>query len=101
MKNILPTNVADGTLSLVKKLSRYKFIIFALLVVGVYSYIILTISTLSTAQPSAEQISEQSSPIKSAKIDPKIVLRLQQLQDNSVSVQALFNEARDNPFQEN
>lgn len=82
-------------------LSRYKLIIFVVLVLSVYGYIIFNISVLTNAQPSEERITELSSPIRSAKIDEKVINQLQQLQDNSVSVKALFDEARNNPFQEN
>ena len=70
-------------------------------VAAIYGYIVFTINSLSHAEPSADQISSQSSPIKSTKIDPLVIHQLQQLQDNSVSVKALFTETRDNPFQEN
>lgn len=100
MKNKMTAKPIESLQSLFTKLSHFKLIVFVLLVVGVYGYVILTISTLTNAQPSEEQISELSSPIRSAKIDEKIIKQLQQLQDNSVSVKSLFNEARSNPFQE-
>ena len=100
MKNNLVSKSVESIQSLFTKLSHFKLIVFVLLVVGVYGYVILTISSLTNAQPSEEQISELSSPIRSAKIDEKIIKQLQQLQDNSVSVKALFDEARSNPFQE-
>jgi hypothetical protein len=100
MKNNQITKLVESTQSLLTKLSHIKLLIFVLLVVGVYGYVILTISSLTNAQPSEEQITELSSPLKSAKIDDKLIKQLQQLQDNSVSVKALFNEARSNPFQE-
>ncbi|MDL2341716.1 MAG: hypothetical protein QFB87_01390 [Patescibacteria group bacterium] len=101
MKNILPPKVSNSVNETVSVLVRYKLIIFVLLVAGVYGYIVLTISSLANAQPTADQISAESRPIKSTKIDKQVILQLQQLQDNSVSVKTLFNEARDNPFQEN
>ncbi|MBC7707888.1 hypothetical protein H7Y63_01560 [Polaromonas sp.] len=101
MKNILPpkATAAAGTTATV--LVRYKLVIFVLLIACVYGYIILTISSLSSSQPTPDQISAESRPIKSTKIDKKVIQQLQQLQDNSVSVKTLFDEARNNPFQEN
>ena len=81
-------------------LNRYKVIVFLVIVAGVYGYILLQINSLSTAQPSVEQVSSQATPIKSAHVDKAVVTQLQRLQDNSVSVQALFDTARNNPFQE-
>lgn len=100
MKNILPPKASNAVASSIAKINRFKIIIFVLLVVSVYGYIILTISNLSGAQPSPDQLNQQNISIKSAKVDKKVILQLQQLQDNSVSVKTLFDDARDNPFQE-
>ncbi len=101
MKNILPPKLTNKANAAGAAANRYKVIIFVLLVVTVYGYIIITISSLSNVQPTPDQVNKISSPIKSAKIDKNIVMQLQRLQDNSVSVKALFDEARNNPFQEN
>lgn len=79
---------------------RFKVALFALLVAAVYLYVILQVDTLSKAQPSATTIAEQSHTSATPNIDPATVEKIQQLQNNSVSVQALFNQARANPFQE-
>lgn len=100
MKNKQISKLVESLQSVIIKLGHVKLLIFVLLVVGVYGYVILTISSLTNAQPSEDQIAELSSPLRSAKIDDKLVKQLQQLQDNSVSVKALFDEARSNPFQE-
>ena len=101
MKQIIPTKVSQPITGLASKLGRYRVIIFIILVAATYGYIVLTINTLSHAEPTPDQISSRTSPIKATKIDPTIVQQLKQLQDNSVSVKALFTETRDNPFQEN
>jgi hypothetical protein len=86
--------------SVLHQINRFKVVVFLVVVTGVYGYILLQISTLSNAQPSAEQISSQASQIKAAHIDKAVVSQLERLKDNSVSVQTLFNNARNNPFQE-
>ena len=101
MKNIFQPNVTDFANSTLTNLKHYKVVIFALLITGVYGYVVVTISSFASAQPTPEQVALQTSPIKSTKIDKKIVAQLQQLQDNSVNVKTLFDEARNNPFQEN
>ena len=83
-----------------RQLNRYKVIVFLIVVASVYGYILLQINSLTSAQPSADQVNAQASPIKSAHVDKTVVSQLQRLQDNSVSVQALFDTARNNPFQE-
>ncbi|MDB5175593.1 MAG: hypothetical protein JWM81_451 [Candidatus Saccharibacteria bacterium] len=82
------------------KVSRFRLLIFIALVCIVYGYILFTITSLSNAQPTDTMVSAQKSPITSARVDKKVISQLRQLQDNSVSVQELFNQARDNPFQE-
>lgn len=101
MKQILPTKITKPAASVAHKISRYRVILFVLIVAGIYGYIVFTINNLSHAEPTPDQISSQTSPIRATKIDPKVIQQLKQLQDNSVSVKALFTETRDNPFQEN
>ncbi len=72
--------------------------LFLLLVAVVYGFIIWKIDTLQNAEPKASAVASklQSSP----HIDQATVNKVTELQDNSVSVQALFNQARQNPFSE-
>jgi hypothetical protein len=76
---------------------RYRVLLFILLVAGLYGYLVLQINQASSVQPSENQ--EVVAVHHTPRIDPSLVQQLQQLQDNSVSVQTLFNEARTNPFQ--
>jgi hypothetical protein len=80
--------------------SRYRVVAFLCFVALIYGFVLLRISTLSSVQPSADAVTVQHNPIKTARIDPDVVKQLQSLQDNSVSVRTLFDEARNNPFQE-
>lgn len=100
MTTLKTTHLPPIVNTVLRQLNRYKVFIFLIVVAGVYGYILLQINSLSNAQPSADQVSAQASPIKSAHVDKTVVSQLQRLQDNSVSVQALFDTARNNPFQE-
>jgi len=71
-----------------------------LAVIAVYGFIVFRIHALDNAKPSAEAIAAQNNPIRQARIDKSVVKKLQSLQDNSVNVQTLFEQARNNPFQE-
>jgi len=79
--------------------SRYTIILFFLLLVAVYGFVLLKINSLSNAQPNNSAVSSQAQTVAIPHIDPNVVKQIQNLQDNSVSVQALFNQARTNPFQ--
>ncbi|MEK7059785.1 MAG: hypothetical protein AAB971_03445 [Patescibacteria group bacterium] len=90
----------DKLLAVVNRLRAYAFVAFVVLVVMLYGFILLRISTLSGEQPSENAISKHVKAAKVLHIDQAVVDQLQSLQDNSVSVKSLFNEARGNPFQE-
>lgn len=82
----------------VAKLSRYAAVLFIILIAGVYGFVVLRINTLSNAQPSQSEIDSQTTSTPVPRIDPKVADQLLKLEDNSVNVQSLFNEARNNPF---
>lgn len=81
-----------------KKLSAYRVFIFFLVVAGLYGYIIWRINVYSNAPPSTSEVTAQTTA--QPHIDPGTIEKIQNLQDNSVSVQSLFDTARQNPFQE-
>lgn len=80
---------------------QYKVFLFVLLVIVVYGYVSWRVYVLSNTTASQNPLSTTHSVmVNSPQIDQSTVNKIQQLQNNSVSVQALFNEARQNPFQE-
>ena len=81
-------------------LQKYAVIGFLGLVIVLYGFIVFRINTLSNASPSTTSIDDQVKGAHVPHIDQNIVRQLQSLQDNSVSVKALFDQARANPFQE-
>ena len=89
----------DQLKSILRQLLKLKIVLFVALVAAVYGYIILKIGALSSVQPSQSAISMQDTT-NYPHVDPVTVEKIEQLQNNSVSVQALFNQARQNPFSE-
>ncbi len=81
-----------------KKLLAARIPLFLLLVATVYAFVAWRISILQNAQPSANSVSSQVQSMPH--IDQTTISKIQRLQSNSVSVNALFNQARQNPFQE-
>lgn len=88
-------------LGVVGFLKKHAPIIFIVTVLSIYGFLIFQINQLSTAEPSPEQIAEQQNLIQRLKIDQESVDKIQQLEDQNVSVKSLFKSARDNPFQDN
>lgn len=90
-----PKDIATQILSKLQLVGRYRLLIFILFLVALYGYLVMQINQATSVQPT----SNTPQTAQAAHIDPTLVKQLQQLQDNSVSVQALFNQARSNPFQ--
>ena len=84
-----------------KGLQRYAGIIFFVAVAGVYGFVVFRINALNSIEPSDSDIQAQTSKTTAVpKIDPAVVEKLESLKDNSVNVKTLFDDARNNPFQE-
>lgn len=83
----------------VAKLRTYSLLLFIVFVAAIYGFVLLRINSLGHAEPSPQAVSGQVQAAKVIHIDGNVVKQLESLQDNSVSVQALFDEARSNPFQ--
>jgi hypothetical protein len=77
-----------------------KHAIFAvlLLVLLVYVLVVFRIKSLANAEPGPDQqvVISNATP----KIDPKAIKQIQALEQNNTEVHALFEQARNNPFQE-
>jgi hypothetical protein len=84
---------------LLHKIKPYSLAIFIVFVACLYGFLLLRIHTLNTAEPSQDSVTSQVQAAHIPHIDPQTIQQLQSLQDNSVNVQALFNQARNNPFQ--
>jgi hypothetical protein len=82
-----------------QKLLGIAPLLFILVAAGLYGFLLLRIATLSNIQPDASSVNSEISKL-SPHIDQKAAAQLQGLEDNSVNVQTLFNQARDNPFGE-
>lgn len=81
-------------------LQKHVAIVFFLVLTGLYGFLVWRINVLSSAPPSQADISSATQNVPKPKISEDVVKKIEGLQDNSVRVQAIFNEARQNPFQE-
>jgi hypothetical protein len=81
------------------KVLRGATVLFILVVGLLYGFLLLRIMTLSNVQPDETSVSSEVAKL-SPHIDQNAADQLQSLEDNSVNVQTLFNQARDNPFGE-
>lgn len=84
--------------SLAVKFRRYSFLLFVVFVSVLYSFVVFRVNSLVSTEPSPEAVAGHVKAAQVPKIDETVVKQLKSLEDNSVSVQALFDEARRNPF---
>jgi hypothetical protein len=98
--NLGVQDLTDKAAAVLRRVQRYSVPLFLVFVALIYGFIVLQINTLSNAQPSEDAVTSQVQADRITHIDPAIVKQLQSLQDNSVNVKTLFNQARANPFQE-
>lgn len=91
----LATSVKNGFL-------RYRMIIFVVFVAIVYGFVFWQINKATNAAPSPLAVSDgKPTNAKIQNIDAATIAKIEQLKDNSVSVKALFDKARNNPFSSN
>lgn len=101
MNNHNAPNIATLKSQLVQLISgigKYRVAIFLLFIVLTYGFVWLKITDYSNSQPSSQQVNNLVQAASIPHIDPTVLKQIQSLQDNSVNVQALFNQARSNPF---
>ncbi len=82
-----------------RTVKKYRVMIFLLLLAGIYGFIVFRINTLAGIAPDTSAVPATSEASR-AHIDEGVAKKIQDLQDNSVSVKSLFDEARQNPFDE-
>ncbi|HEY4963069.1 MAG TPA: hypothetical protein VIH90_00030 [Candidatus Saccharimonadales bacterium] len=93
-------NISEKIQKLFAACYKFRYLIFIVFILVIYLFLVIKAATLSHVQPSISVVKSQSSTYNSPEINPQIVNKINQLQNNSVSVNALFNQARQNPFQE-
>lgn len=81
-------------------LKRYVAFIFVVAMLLVLSFFVFRINQYSRAEPSQDAIDEKLQSVKRPRLDKNVVDKIQQLQDQNVQVQSLFDQARNNPFSE-
>lgn len=80
--------------------TKYRALIFFVVIASLYGFILWRINVLSSAPPSQADVASAEQNTASPHVSDTVVQKLKSLQDNSVSVQTLFDQARNNPFNE-
>jgi hypothetical protein len=93
-------NITDQLRGISHIFIRYAAVLFIVLLVGVYTFLVFQILAARNATPSTDDVTAKLQGVTTPHIDPGVVGEIQSLQDNSVNVKTLFDQARSNPFQE-
>jgi len=84
-----------------RPLMAHSVFALVLLVLLVYLFMIWRISSLAKAEPTPEAQSEALLTAKKIpRVDKNAIAKIQKLEASNTQLQALFNKARSNPFQE-
>jgi hypothetical protein len=92
--------ISNGLRMLVPRLLRFAVVFFVLLLAGVYGFVLWRVQGLSNVQPTDTDVSTEVKLSATPHVNQTVIKQMQDLQDNSVSVHTLFDQARSNPFQE-
>lgn len=79
---------------------KYAVVLFTLFLIIIYGFLGWRIITLQQAEPDPSLVTAELKTVGVPKIDQDAIDKIEKLQDNSVSVKTLFDDARRNPFQE-
>lgn len=80
--------------------NKHATFVAILLTLLAYVFVVWRISHLATADPSPDAQSAATASTSIPKVDKKAIQQIQSLAQNNTEVQSLFENARNNPFQE-
>jgi len=92
--------ISEKLRQLLQTLKGYSVFIFIVFILLIFSFLVFRINMLTRVEPSDDAVTAKLQTVKRPQIDQDSINKLQALQDNSVEVQTLFQQARDNPFHE-
>lgn len=98
--NLEAREITAKIVPLLKGLTKYLVFIFIMIVVIVYGYLVFHINTLASQEPGDDAVAERLKTVQRPRIDEDTLKKIQQLEDQNIQVQTLFQQARDNPFTE-
>lgn len=84
----------------IRKVRSYIILIFVVVVALMYGFLVYRVRLLANQEPTSDAVAQKLQTVQRPKIDQHAIDKMLQLQDNSTEVRALFQAARNNPFQE-
>lgn len=94
----------DAILTKLRPLSntfrRYRLTLFILTFLGTYTFLVVHINTLTNQEPDPAELASRKQVTKRLSIDQDSIDRILELEEQNIDVKALFEQARNNPFNE-
>lgn len=85
---------------LVEAFRRYHVFLFIVTFLGIYTFLVIRISSLTQTEPVLGADTSESDTIKRLQVDQETIDKIQELEEQNIEVQSLFKQARNNPFSE-
>ncbi len=98
--NISLQQISPSLTKIRKFIARNGLFMYILVMLVAHSFLVVRINLLNRSEPTDDAVSEKLQSVQRPKIEPALLQKIQDLQDQSVEVQSLFKQARDNPFSE-
>lgn len=99
MKNLIET-ITTRLLPITSSLRRHRVTIFIVTFLGIYVLLVMRINGFINDEPDQAALSGKLQTVQRLKVDQESVDRIQKLEEQNVDVKALFQQARQNPFNE-
>lgn len=96
--NLNPAAIQASASKLAKRYSKHAAFGAVLIVLLVYILVVFKINALAKVEPAANQSTSAANIIP--KVNQQSIDRIQSLEQNNTEIKSLFEEARNNPFQE-
>lgn len=91
-------------LDLAKKIaafaSKYSLMIFIVVFAVMAAYLVTRIGHLSRLEPTQAELDKRLENIRATQTNEDSIKKLQELQDRNISIEALFDNGRTNPFED-
>ncbi len=100
MKKLDTKQLIDEFNKVISFAKKYTVLIFVLMSLGIFGFLVFRVRTLVSTEPSEAAIEEKIGESKPITIDASAVEKIQKLQATNIEVKSLFDQSRDNPFQE-
>jgi len=78
---------------------RYAVMIFVFTIVLLFGFMTFGIAKYANLEPTESQKDDKISSLRTVKLDEKSIEKIQSLKDQNISIESLFDNGRDNPFQ--